>query len=302
MAGANESSIPKFSSFQPRKRVNTASVTQPSSSDGDAKSQEVMLGDHHVQRKSSRSTHPERRSSRERRHDRHAYSATRLETQQKKGDNYSNRHRERSPDRDARRRQERPCRETTVSDSYNHPADLFTIDTRGDPANLQYRRPNKWTVPLYHLYGSGSIVGLDPEIKIDRNLSDERGYTLRYPPKRQPQKIFESVESGDAFENDASVREDVKAKAEFECSGSEQADFLPMPNQKRDPSQSPEDSDCCSIPRLTTQKVHSCQSSRQNDERIGQDDQCLRSDTHEYTSAGFDRRAGVILIDTPWHD
>ena len=48
------------------------------------------------------------------------------------------------------------------------------IDVRGDLANLQYGQSNKWNVPLYYLFGSGSIVGHDPDVKIDRQLSNEK--------------------------------------------------------------------------------------------------------------------------------
>lgn len=58
--------------------------------------------------------------------------------------------------------------------------ELFTIDTHGDFQNPVYGL-SKWQVPQYRLYGGGSIVGLDPSIKIDFGLSTDRYYVLKYP-------------------------------------------------------------------------------------------------------------------------
>lgn len=60
-------------------------------------------------------------------------------------------------------------------------SDLFTIDLSGDKNNLTFGI-NKWEVPLYRLAGGGSIIGLDPSIKIDFAQSTDRYYLLKYPP------------------------------------------------------------------------------------------------------------------------
>jgi len=103
------------------------------------------------------------------------------------------------------------------------------VDVRGDLANSQYRQLNKWHVPLYHLFGSGSVVGHDPDVKIDRQLSNEHGYTLRYPPKKQPVRRVGVIEIDEIFKpllkaktGGNSVHEDVGN------------DYLPLPERKRD--------------------------------------------------------------------
>lgn len=232
MAGANESSIPKFGSFQPKKRVNTPGVSKSSNSNGSSREREVMLGSHRVEKRPVRD---HGRNSNERRHDVRTSSTSEPRPRQQTVDSYRPRHHEKIPHRDGRARPERTYRDSSESDSYNHGPDIYTIDTRGDPANLQYRRPNKWTVPLYHLYGSGSILGLDPEIKIDRRLSDERGYTLTYPPKRNVQKVIEVTETGDAYEPATCVDKDFEVESKSsEASEVNQADFLQMPKQTHD--------------------------------------------------------------------
>jgi hypothetical protein len=106
------------------------------------------------------------------------------------------------------------------------------IDVRGDLANLQYGQSNKWNVPLYYLFGSGSIVGHDPDVKIDRQLSNEHGYTLRYPPKKQIVKRVGIIELDEMF----------KTSPQAKMAGGDdrvEEDFLPLPERKKDEGELP---------------------------------------------------------------
>jgi len=109
------------------------------------------------------------------------------------------------------------------------------VDTRGDRANLQYGRSNKWTTPTYHLYGSGCILGLDPDIKIDRKLSDQSSYTLMYPRNKQPVRVVDLLEldkpphystGGESAEKNSSKM------AGGDNSKNVEMDFVPLPFQK----------------------------------------------------------------------
>jgi len=105
------------------------------------------------------------------------------------------------------------------------------VDLRGDLANLQYGQSNKWNVPLYYLFGSGSLVGHDPDVKIDRQLSNEHGYTLRYPPKKQVVKRAGIVELDEMF----------KTSPQAKMVGGDdhvEDDFLPLPERKKDEGES----------------------------------------------------------------
>jgi hypothetical protein len=103
------------------------------------------------------------------------------------------------------------------------------IDVRGDLANLQYGQSNKWNVPLYYLFGSGSVVGHDPDVKIDRQLSNEHGYTLRYPASKQILKRAGVVELEDMFKTSPKA-----TMAGGNAHESVEEDFLPLPERKKD--------------------------------------------------------------------
>jgi hypothetical protein len=106
------------------------------------------------------------------------------------------------------------------------------LDTRGDRGNLQYGKSNKWTVPTYHLYGSGCILGLDPDIKIDRKLSDQSSYTLIYPRNKQPVKVIDLLELDEPLEYPADEESAEKNRSTMvgsDISGNVEMDFVPLP-------------------------------------------------------------------------
>jgi hypothetical protein len=106
------------------------------------------------------------------------------------------------------------------------------IDVRGDLANLQYGRSNKWNVPLYYLFGSGSVVGHDPDVKIDRQLSNEHGFTLQYPPRKQVVKRAGPIGLDEMFKPSPKTAGGNGQK-------SVEKDFLPLPERKKDECESP---------------------------------------------------------------
>lgn len=215
--------------------MNAPDVSDQSQSRVNDKTREVKKDHLRNQRSGSRRDHS--RSSRAHPQDTRTSSTAHPANEPRSSDLQSDRHHRKGLDRSDRELGDRSRRhqETNVSDTYNYATDLYTIDTKGDLANLEYRRPNKWTVPLYHLYGSGSIVGLDPMIKIDWNLSDERGYTLRYPPRSQSQKVIESIEPDDAFATArATSKIDEGERLPRTDGQNEKSDFLPITEQSRE--------------------------------------------------------------------
>lgn len=94
----------------------------------------------------------------------------------------------------------RPINLRVSSDKAPDRGQLWRIDLKGDDDNVKYGRINKWEVPKYRLTaGQGSIIGLDPAIKIDRSLTTDTYYVLKYPPKVARAR-FEAVvdEEGEA--------------------------------------------------------------------------------------------------------
>lgn len=224
--------------------MNAPDVSDQSQSRVNDKTREVKK--EHLRNQKSGSRRDHSRSSRARHQDTRTSSTIHPANEPRSSDLYCDRHPRRGLDRSDRDFEDRSRRhrESNVSDPYDHATDLYAIDTKGDLANLEYRRPNKWTVPLYHLYGSGSIVGLDPMIKIDRNLSDERGYTLRYPPRSQLQKVIESIEPDDAFATArASSKIDEGERLPRTEGQIEKSDSLPITEQSRETGE-------CYHPRL----------------------------------------------------
>jgi hypothetical protein len=94
---------------------------------------------------------------------------------------------------------------------------------------------------MYHLYGSGCILGLDPDIKIDRKLSDQSSYTLMYPRNKQPVKVIDLLELDEPLDYPAgeqAVEEDESTMAGSEDSKNVELDFVPLPfRETRDEGQ-----------------------------------------------------------------
>jgi hypothetical protein len=176
----------------------------------------VRLGNHRVEK--PRSSRTSRRESHRPRTERH--------TRQHHHDR-NDRHRDRAGSRDNH------TQSTHLRDALSRPEhESFFVDTRGDRANLQYGRSNKWTLPTYHLYGSGCILGLDPDIKIDRKLSDQSSYTLMYPRNNQPVKVIDLLELDEPLELPAGDETAEKNKSTTTGSDSAELDFVPLPFRK----------------------------------------------------------------------
>ncbi|TLD05633.1 hypothetical protein E2P81_ATG10241 [Venturia nashicola] len=218
--------VPKFGSFKPKKSINKADTVQDDDSETKNERQEVKMGEHRVEQPDSK-------------HDRNRRQS---QSHRPKKDHYS------PNDRKARSKRhddQNQARADGADDKKSRPAYLGKddrggpfIDTKGDPANLQYGMSNKWTVPAYHLYGSGCILGLDPDIKIDRNRSGQSSYTLSYPPQKRQFRIVEPVEVDDPFEHatgDEDIDDDQKVEAnEGHGTQDHEMDFVSMPFEQKD--------------------------------------------------------------------
>lgn len=77
-------------------------------------------------------------------------------------------------------------------------AELFFIDTAGDHENLTYGSAYTRTVPSYFRAGSGGIIGLSRQTKIDRLASSDNSVvlsTLQYDlPRKRERLAFEKAE------------------------------------------------------------------------------------------------------------
>lgn len=62
--------------------------------------------------------------------------------------------------------------------------DLFVVDRKGDPFNVQYGTPHRYSIPQYQRTGRGSVLGLPSSYKIDRDASDGAALIIRTDASR----------------------------------------------------------------------------------------------------------------------
>ncbi|KAL2009699.1 hypothetical protein VTN00DRAFT_5506 [Thermoascus crustaceus] len=140
--------------------------------------------------------HPERDRSRERRSRESPVHAERDEKSRHRHRHRS--HRDRSRSRDRSRERDRH-RHVHAKDDYSRPSerhdvasrpkavvkheegvpDLFVVDRKGDPFNVQYGTPHRYSIPQYQRTGRGSVLGLPSSYKIDRDASDGAALIIR---------------------------------------------------------------------------------------------------------------------------
>lgn len=246
MATTNETTVPKFGSFKPKKSIARSGNSPVGDARDNGRQREVRLGTHRVEKplahRPSRGDHYRPDTTHHTQHQRPAREERHRDDRRRDERYRDGRHYERRPrderyhdqrHRDGPARRDNQFRDRSMS-TQEH--DCCFVDTKGDPANQQYRRSNKWNVPLYHLYGRGSIVGLDPDIKIDRKFSDQHSYTLMYPRNKAPVKVIEPFEIDGLLEPTAANHDnDDSGETENDEAQDLEAAFMPLfSEQKQD--------------------------------------------------------------------
>lgn len=114
---------------------------------------------------------------------------------------------------------------------------LYFIDRKGDPANLTYGSLYRFDVPPYRRYGYGNILGLDTDVKIDRDLSTDKAIVTSGPRSQRRERLLTSKRSK---EIDGKLR---LVKTETTSEIEKEADFIPVTKKrKREPGlDAPED-------------------------------------------------------------
>lgn len=69
----------------------------------------------------------------------------------------------------------------TASGDFSHlkSHELYFIDTEGDRSILKYGTAHRYDTPLYHRYGAGQVLGLPPNLLIDRKYQKGDSIVLR---------------------------------------------------------------------------------------------------------------------------
>jgi hypothetical protein len=227
MANNADTSMPKFGSFKPRKSAAQPHASRPDDTRSNGKRREMELGNHCVEELNSNRTYRRGSYRLDSAYDSQQYRSARKE-----------RHRVRDRVENENKNNRSSSNQTRGTTSSTQEYDIFTIDIIGDPANLQYRKSNQWTVPLYHLYGQGSIVGLAPNVKIDRGFNDQNSYKLMYPPKDRSAKVIQLLEIEEPLEHGAGAGDPGEAETEGDGARDAETEFITLPfGLKRDESQ-----------------------------------------------------------------
>ena len=71
-----------------------------------------------------------------------------------------------------------PRRVTPPAESWDAPKNEFYVDTNGDDNNLVYGSIHRYAIPDYRRSGSGSIIGLPRNMKIDKDKGDGKGLVV----------------------------------------------------------------------------------------------------------------------------
>ncbi|KAF9886856.1 hypothetical protein FE257_010979 [Aspergillus nanangensis] len=143
-------SIPRFASFKPR-------PAPPPEADRPSERERQDRSSHRSTRRHSRHrSHRDRSRSRERRRERHDHRHSR-----KDGDHSS---REQIPAPASPR--------SIVNTPKDDVPELYIVDTKGDKFNVLYGTINRYSIPLYYRFGRGSVLGLPPSHKIDRDTAE----------------------------------------------------------------------------------------------------------------------------------
>ena len=84
-------------------------------------------------------------------------------------------HQSRSPERIS-------VQETELGTSQAQPGresqGVFVVDRKGDEKNLIYGTIHRYSIPRFHRFGAGRVLGAPQDVKIDRDYGDEKGIVL----------------------------------------------------------------------------------------------------------------------------
>ena len=109
--------------------------------------------------------------------------------------------------------------------------DIFVIDKKGDEKNLLYGSVHRYSVPPFHRYGGGRVLGLPSDMKIDRDLGDEKGIVIRNlresKSKHREKYVFSKIE------RDRPRLLKVRPEAVAEETSGQEADFVPLQAPRR---------------------------------------------------------------------
>ncbi|GAB1194811.1 hypothetical protein APSETT444_004062 [Aspergillus pseudonomiae] len=149
-------SIPRFASFKPRPAPPPEADRPPERRSRDSSDKEDRHRHHSKRHRSRHRHHRDRSRSRDRRRERK---------------NIRHDHKEASHSERELIPEHRLVPQDTVK-LEAEASDLYVVDRKGDRYNIIYGTIHRYNVPLYYRIGRGSVLGLPPTYKIDRDTAE----------------------------------------------------------------------------------------------------------------------------------
>ncbi|KAB8260510.1 NRDE-2, necessary for RNA interference-domain-containing protein [Aspergillus pseudonomiae] len=149
-------SIPRFASFKPRPAPPPEADRPPERRSRDSSDKEDRHRHHSKRHRSRHRHHRDRSRSRDRRRERK---------------NIRHDHKEASHSERELIPEHRLVPQDTVK-LEAEASDLYVVDRKGDRYNIIYGTIHRYNVPLYYRIGRGSVLGLPPAYKIDRDTAE----------------------------------------------------------------------------------------------------------------------------------
>ncbi|KAE9379301.1 DUF1740-domain-containing protein [Stipitochalara longipes BDJ] len=116
--------------------------------------------------------------------------------------------------------------EISLTQPKSEPQAVFVVDWKGDEKNLVYGSIHRYSIPHFHRFGAGHVLGASQDVKIDRDYGDEKGIILSnwrdWRSGSRERYVFSKVErERPRF---------LKIRPQVETEGQEgvEADFVPL--------------------------------------------------------------------------
>ncbi|PYH89673.1 DUF1740-domain-containing protein [Aspergillus ellipticus CBS 707.79] len=224
-ASQEKKSIPRFASFKPRPTPPSAADRPPERPSRDTSDRDVKAS-HQSKHRSRHRSHHDRSRSRERRseHREHRDYKERCERREpRRSDREASHRREPVPEYPRTSPSDRPVKQTPEEVS-----DLYIIDTKGDRYNVIYGTLHRYSIPNYHRVGRGSVLGLPPRYKIDRESAVEDKLVIRDETRRteKSRAKAKSILSGLAKQKSRLLR--IRTESLLETTLNHSDDYIPL--------------------------------------------------------------------------
>ncbi|KAE8147489.1 NRDE-2, necessary for RNA interference-domain-containing protein [Aspergillus avenaceus] len=207
-------SIPRFASFKPQLAPPPKASERRSR---DSSEREDRSRHHSKHRHSRHKHHRDRSSSRDRRRDRREQRHGRKQTDR--------------PEREHTDHRSTP--QIAVNKSEDDPSDLYVVDRKGDRYNIVYGTIHRYNVPRYHRVGRGSVLGLPPSYKIDRDTVEGDPLVVRTDAWRADGSRTRAKSIISALSTQGTKLLRIRQVPESDAADDASKDYIPLDASKR---------------------------------------------------------------------